>query len=346
MQKLKEFKSLDISNEALFEAMNLGRNDNVSAIITCGTYMIKHLSVLGQFLETKQTDPGEITQKTSHTIDTLHLAEKMLSKSTIRFLIELNPDLILRKYHLPVLLKLLRLLVGDMAIQFGTCRAAVVLNAIVGGFPKFLESETALHAQFKKFLELPDPDLPDSRLEPPKELHLLEYKMDYQFQDKSLLEDALSQMSAKCSIQGRMCQRLETLGDSMIDLLVLVYFMEELGVRTDNELGKFHDMVVGRKALTAAAVHVGLDQYLSDAPHRSSSSSYWPNLNKMANKFIHGEQTCPKTPYWMEINCDTKVVCDLYESVIAAVYLDSRDLKAVQKVFNKSLRSIIRGRIQ
>ncbi len=121
------------------------------------------------------------------------------------------------------------------------------------------------------------------------ELSVVEKKIGYTFQNKALLETALTHTSYALAFGGADNERLEYLGDAVLQLLVSEkqYFesMQSEGAMTKKRQG-----LVSKSPLKEAVLQMGLVEHL---------------------RFFGGED-----------NVGEKTVSSLYESVLAAIYLD------------------------
>ncbi|MDE6614280.1 MAG: ribonuclease III, partial [Clostridia bacterium] len=130
----------------------------------------------------------------------------------------------------------------------------------------------------------------------------LEQLLGYEFQDKNLLKTALTHSSYSHIHGGDNYQRLEFLGDSILDFLIA----EELCKRFDKEkyhegeLTKMRSAVVSEKPLSKIVQEKGYDKHL-----------------------LIGA-----------VNVSDKVRSDVFESLCAAIYLDGGIDKARQFVLS------------
>lgn len=120
------------------------------------------------------------------------------------------------------------------------------------------------------------------------DINALEKLLGYEFNDKNLLRTALTHSSYSHIHGGENYQRLEFLGDSIVDFLVA----EELGKRFptahEGELTKMRGAVVSASPLSNIVQQKGYDKYL--------------NIGA--------------------VNVSEKVRSDIFESICAAIYLD------------------------
>lgn len=127
---------------------------------------------------------------------------------------------------------------------------------------------------------------------------LLEEKIGYHFRNKSLIREALTHSSYSNEHGGLRVtpcnERLEFMGDSVLSVIVSEYLFERFPDAPEGELTKMRAELVCEKALAAFSEEISLGDFLI--------------LGKGEEK--GGARTRPST------------LCDAYEAVIAAVYLD------------------------
>ena len=120
------------------------------------------------------------------------------------------------------------------------------------------------------------------------DLSQLEKLLGYEFKDKNLLKTALTHSSYSHIHGGENYQRLEFLGDSIVDFLIA----EELGKRfasaDEGKLTKMRGAVVSASPLSKVVQEKGFDKYL----------------------------------YIGAVNLSEKIRSDIFESICAAIYLD------------------------
>jgi len=141
----------------------------------------------------------------------------------------------------------------------------------------------------------PDPELP-SRL-----AHC-ERRIGYPFSDKALLQSALTHASGA---QHRLAsnERLEFLGDAILGAVVCELLFEQYPQYLEGDLTKIKSIVVSRQTCAKISEALGMQEFLI--------------LGK-------GMATHPTIP--------ASVLADVFESLIAAIYLDGGDNAARQFV--------------
>lgn len=152
------------------------------------------------------------------------------------------------------------------------------------------------------------------RTSPPSqapELPSLEAKLHYCFQNRALIETALTHRShAYRAGQERLQsnERLEFLGDSVLGLIVNEHLFRHYPERSEGELTKIKSLVVSRAVLWRAAEQLGLGQHLILAPGEVDA----------------GGRT------------RASILSDAFEAVLGAMYLDG-GLQPVQAFVEREL---------
>jgi ribonuclease-3 len=125
------------------------------------------------------------------------------------------------------------------------------------------------------------------------DLAACEHRIGYRFRDKQLLEAALTHASGA---DHRLAsnERLEFLGDAVLGLVVCRRLFEDFPDNLEGELTRVKSIVVSRATCAEASEALGLEEFLI--------------LGK-------GMTTSPKVP--------RSVLSDVFEALIAAIYLDA-----------------------
>jgi len=144
----------------------------------------------------------------------------------------------------------------------------------------------------------------------------IEEKLDYQFEDKDLLKEALSHPSLSSEIRPAPPdnQRLEYLGDAVLELIVSNYLYRNFIKCQEGPLTKLRASVVSKNALAAAAgrLNIGNQLLLSKGEESSGGRSRPSNL------------------------------ADAFEALIGAVYLDG-GIEAATRIAIRLLNHELEG---
>lgn len=90
-------------------------------------------------------------------------------------------------------------------------------------------------------------------------LKFLEKALGYEFKDKALLERALTHKSCK---NAKNNERLEFLGDAVLDLVVGEYLFHKFKTQTEGDLSKFRAALVNEKSFTQIANSLDLGTFI------------------------------------------------------------------------------------
>lgn len=133
-----------------------------------------------------------------------------------------------------------------------------------------------------------------------KDIAKLEEKLEYSFQNKELAVEALTHRSCKDKYNN---ERLEFLGDAVLDLIVGEYLYKNLGRAKEGELSKIRASLVNEKGLARLAKRIELGALVRISKAEEGNS---------------GREK-------------PSIVSNAYEAVMGAVYLDS-GLGSVEKI--------------
>ena len=101
-----------------------------------------------------------------------------------------------------------------------------------------------------------------------KKVSQLEKCLDYQFNDKNLIIEALTHKSFKKAYNN---ERLEFLGDAVLNLIVGEFLFNKFPKSNEGDLSKIRASLVNEKGFTKLAIAIDLGDYifLSDAEERN-----------------------------------------------------------------------------
>lgn len=134
-------------------------------------------------------------------------------------------------------------------------------------------------------------------------LNNLEKKLDYQFKNKLLLKEALTHPSfQKKSLKDRITnnQRLEFLGDSVLNLIATEHLYRKLASFSEGELTKIKSVMVSKDILAKWADRLSLGKYIILGKGEDSTGG----RKKLS------------------------ILADCFEALLGAIYLDSGLQKA------------------
>lgn len=119
-----------------------------------------------------------------------------------------------------------------------------------------------------------------------EEIKKLEDRLDYSFKNRKLIIEALTHKSYKQPYNN---ERLEFLGDAVLDLIVGQYLFENFPNHDEGKLSKMRASLVNEEGFTRLAQHIGLGEqlFLSNAEENNGGRSK-PSLLSNAFEAIIG----------------------------------------------------------
>ena len=145
-----------------------------------------------------------------------------------------------------------------------------------------------------------------------RKLVALETVIGYRFRDRALLQDALRHRSALQQSghdRSRSNERLEFLGDAVLDFVIAEYFYNLFPMMAEGELTKLRSVIASGSVLVRAANKIGLGRF----------------IEMSANEERTGGRS------------RASILEDAFEALIGAVYLDRGHRAAVEFVENNLL---------
>ena len=136
-----------------------------------------------------------------------------------------------------------------------------------------------------------------------KEISIIEQKIGYEFQNKELLRTAFVHSSMALIENHESNERLEFLGDSILNFITTEYLYQKF-LQDEGHLSKAKAYLVSAKNLSRYIKRVGVINFLHCKTFNPSNSE--------------------------------NVMCDLFESILGAIYLDSKNIDICKNyVINK-----------
>jgi endoribonuclease Dicer len=158
----------------------------------------------------------------------------------------------------------------------------------------------------------------------------------YEFDDPSLIVEALTHASYVDS-SVPCYQRLEFLGDAVLDFCVTKYLHDKYKTAQPSTLHSLKKSSVNNNILSVLCVQLQLHHHI-----RHVSSSLVSAVEGFNNSIkIIQEEGKDQGEYWLNLG-PPKVLSDVIESVIGAVYVDSKfDVRQAEILFDRWLRPLL-----
>ncbi|KAI3682095.1 hypothetical protein L2E82_50127 [Cichorium intybus] len=164
-------------------------------------------------------------------------------------------------------------------------------------------------------------------------IEILESKIGYEFVVKGLLLEAITHASAQEQGVGYCYQRLEFLGDSVLDILITWYLYEKHKDIDPGELTDLRSASVNNENFAYAAVRRNLHHHLQ------YRSGYLQSQISEYEKFVATSSTVTNS---LQTKKSPKALGDLVESIAGAILLDTKlNLDEVWRIFEPLLSPIV-----
>lgn len=147
-----------------------------------------------------------------------------------------------------------------------------------------------------------------------EKMAICEERIGYKFQNRQLLLEALTHASGAMTRLASN-ERLEFLGDAILGVVVCQWLFEEFPEASEGELTKIKSAVVSRQSCGQAARQIGLDECL------------------IVGKGVVRNRSFPRS-----------LSSDVFESIVAAVYLDS-DLHTARDLIREWMADLLQEAI-
>jgi len=159
-------------------------------------------------------------------------------------------------------------------------------------------------------------------------LEELEKTIGYTFKDKAMLEEALTHKSFK---SGKNYERLEFLGDAVLDLIVGEYLFRKFSNLDEGKLSKMRASLVNEDGFEKLAKHINLGKYIfMSLAEENNNGRNKPSLLSSAFEALIGA-------LYLEAGLEKtkQMVINLIDKVYTKV-----DLKTLSKDYKTSLQEI------
>lgn len=162
----------------------------------------------------------------------------------------------------------------------------------------------------------------------------MERCMGYRFKDLDLLDEALTH----CSVHHKKNnQRLEYLGDAILDFAVVTLVWEHVPGASQGDLNNLKSSAVNNSNLGKKALELGLQRFLSSmSSHLISEFKDIQVFLDSINEQPHSRPELSKIDIsFVDVGC-VNALADLLEAIVGAIFLDSgQSLEAVRDVVKK-----------
>ncbi|KAG0000437.1 hypothetical protein BGZ79_005931 [Entomortierella chlamydospora] len=162
------------------------------------------------------------------------------------------------------------------------------------------------------------------------ELSKIEGTLGYNFGEKAVLVESLVHGSFPGELNVNFnYERLEFLGDAVLEFLAALYFLERNQQISDQKLSKVTSHSTSNAALGALCIEL---KYHSHLRHRKLEQHIAQGIQAFSSKK-------PWPCYWVRLSIPKVCFADIIESAFGAVFLNSGfDLEAPRDVFDKIVR--------
>jgi ribonuclease-3 len=152
-----------------------------------------------------------------------------------------------------------------------------------------------------------------------EKIHALEQQLGYRIRNTEVLIQALQHRSfhQRSHHPARSNERLEFLGDSILNLVVGEYLYQRYPRAQEGELTKLRSRLVNKKALASYAKELHLSEFILMSPSAAHTGG-------------KGKET---------------IAADTFEAVIAAIYLDRGFARAKEFVERQVLQALQKGAV-
>ncbi|XP_044259487.1 endoribonuclease Dicer [Tribolium madens] len=168
----------------------------------------------------------------------------------------------------------------------------------------------------------------------------IEQRLGYQFNNRAFLLQALTHSSYSPNRITQSYERLEFLGDAVLDFLITCYIYEHCGHLEPGQVTDLRSSLVNNNTFASLVVRCGFHKFLlmmnsNLQGHIDKFAEYLASKNYVIDDevLILLEEEEMNIAEYIDV---PKVLGDIFEALAGAIYLDSnKDLKTVWKVFYK-----------
>ncbi|KAF9105318.1 hypothetical protein BGX27_009692 [Mortierella sp. AM989] len=340
---LESFFLDKLSEDHLTEVYNsFQRTSKGSRFPFLGGIVLRFLHTVAFYVDEPTMNEGQLSEKVRNRTGRNEIVEIARQNNLDQLIMLLDPRFTDKSSVRPIdLFVSLKAFVGAVSMSQDYLSSAKVSVAVLGPFTTDFTSWEKIRTRHDETKNRKDSKLTLGRVEDLGDYTKLERKIGYTFNDRLLLEDALSQARKKVTQQGLVCQRLELLGDALLDLLALEYWLKALPDGKSAELHRLHSATVNRGALGVAAIHIQLEQVVHFGGVDVVADVVKFKEELEAKELEVAESGKPGGLYWKDLKV-RKLLANAYESLLGGVYVDSElCLDTARAFFNKTLGPIL-----
>ena len=163
-------------------------------------------------------------------------------------------------------------------------------------------------------------------------IHALQKRLGYQFQNKNLIVEALTHKSFKKSYNN---ERLEFLGDAVLDLIVGEYLFRKFPKVAEGELSKMRASLVNEKGFEKLAIKLGLGDYIFiSAAEENNKGRMKPSLLSNAFEAVMGAVYLEAGLEWVRTFVE-KLLEEVYPQI---------DMESIFKDYKTTLQELTQAR--
>ncbi|KAF9361705.1 Dicer-like protein 1 [Mortierella sp. AD094] len=337
---LARFNSFDLPRDAFQELIRTVHSGKPCRYEVVGILVHKFLVVLDLFIDSGTHTDGYMTYRGKRKFNQRMMLVDACQNQVDDLVYYLFPAIKVALIPRSII-RASRVLIGAKSVFRSYYNAAKVTSAVLGHFNNDIESRESICRRFQVTRHDANGKMNAARVSGSGDLRLTEAAIGYTFHDVTLLEDAMSRLENWESLQRLSCQRLEYLGDALIDIYVIEHWLSALPDCNGSQLRQLHQSSSNRKVLSAASANLCLESHIHCGNPLLASQ-----VTQMVEDLVIAKWEDrifgAKVPYWRRILISDKVLCDVFESMIGAVFVDSGfDMDITRKVFDRTLRPIL-----
>ncbi|XP_066370004.1 endoribonuclease Dicer homolog 2a-like isoform X3 [Miscanthus floridulus] len=337
MQLGPSMKQFDIPTLKILEALTAKKcNEEFSqeSLETLGDSFLKYITTQHLFSKYRHQHEGTLTKMKKNLISNAALCELACSNNLVGYIRSeaFNPE----TWTIP---GVGYDLCGRSLRKLKSKRIADSVEALIGAYLSAAGEQAAYLFLKSLGMDIGFHKMPVERkitIKPEELINLrsLELMLDYNFSDPSLLMEALTHGSYQIAGTTACYQRLEFLGDAVLDHIFTDYFYHQYPECTPELLTDLRSASVNNSCYAHAAVKAGLHKHILH-----SSSALHKRMADYLDKF--GQSFSGPSHGWEAGICLPKVLGDVIESIAGAIYIDAKhDKKVVWRSMKRLLEPL------